>query len=111
MDWPTKEEVEKADRFQLAVWDRFLPLCETGDQVEVVNLVFSRFTAMGGFDPSLSKQVGLDRAKYDHPDPNCRSTSKPAAGVSLLTRRQPTKSISSIANTSKILLKKEAADG
>lgn len=69
MNWPTKEEVERADRFRLAVWYRFLPLCETEDQLEIVNLVFSRFMAMGGFDPALSKSVGLDKSRYEKPSP------------------------------------------
>ena len=69
MNWPTKAEVEKADRFQLAVWYRFLPLCENEDQLEIVNLIFSRFTIMGGFDPVLSKAVGLDKSRYEKPAP------------------------------------------
>ena len=67
MKWPTLLEVKNADKFQLAVWYRFLPLCETEEQVDVINLVFSRFAAMGGFDPALSKAVGLDKSKYDPP--------------------------------------------
>jgi len=30
---------------------------------------FSRFTIMGGFDPVLSKAVGLDKSRYEKPAP------------------------------------------
>ncbi len=68
IEWPkNKAGAEKADKFQLAVWYRFLPMCENEDQVEIINLIYDRFTAMGGFDPALSKAVGLDKSKYETP--------------------------------------------
>ncbi len=75
MNYPTLEQVEKAGREQLARWYRFLPspgTCAIGASAakfehalqrekEVMDLICSRFAEMGGFSPSLSKQVGWEK--------------------------------------------------
>lgn len=57
---PTLEEVENADREQLAHWYRFLPSPETDEAVKVMNRLVERFNGMGGFTPEISKKIGLD---------------------------------------------------
>jgi hypothetical protein len=69
--YPTMEQVEKADRQQLAFWVRFLPspggsaigyknFNETLEkEVEILNRILERFDESGGWTPSLSKSIGL----------------------------------------------------
>ena len=70
MKYPTIEEVERADRFTLARWNRFLP--SPGNeaigkdnfeevleaQVPIMNRLFERFNEMGGMTPEISKALG-----------------------------------------------------
>lgn len=77
MTYPTLEEVEKADRFQICYWWRFLPSpgasaldcsfnsgnSEYFEQVleketEIMNKIAARFKELGGFTPEISKRIG-----------------------------------------------------
>jgi hypothetical protein len=72
MKYPTTEEVEKADRFSLCEWHRFLPSPGTcaiekhefvfnavlEAEVEIMNLIQKRLKEAGGFTPEISKALG-----------------------------------------------------
>lgn len=74
--YPTRIEVEKANRIQLARWYRFLPSPgkkaikpgysykeferELRKEKEILDRVIVRFTEMGGFSPDISKHVGWE---------------------------------------------------
>lgn len=58
MKCPTMEEVEKADKLQLAEWYRHIPIGRNEQELAVVNRVCERFNELGGWTPELSKQVG-----------------------------------------------------
>lgn len=77
MNYPTLEQVEQADRYQLAVWYRFLR--SPGDdmnhmnpnypdhileQAKIMTRICNRFKEMGSFTPELSKLIGWDRSDY-----------------------------------------------
>lgn len=69
MTYPTLEQVENADRTQLARWYRFLPspgrlAIGTSDfqavmdrEVAAMKRITDRFVAMGGFTPEISKAI------------------------------------------------------
>jgi hypothetical protein len=57
--FPTIEEVEKADREQLARWYRFLPSGDTPADQKIVNRIAERFEKLGGMTPALSKKIGM----------------------------------------------------
>ena len=58
-DFPTMEQVEKADREQLAHWYRFLPSGDTSEQRKIQPRLAERFQKMGGMTPELSKKIGF----------------------------------------------------
>jgi hypothetical protein len=58
-DFPTMEQVEKADREQLARWYRFLPAGDTKDQQKVMDKISERFKRFGGMTPTLEKKIGF----------------------------------------------------
>jgi len=58
-DFPTMEQVEKADHEQLAKWFRFLPSGDTDEQQKIQDRIAERFKAMGGMNPALSKKIGF----------------------------------------------------
>ncbi len=70
MAYPTMEQVEQASQIQLARWYRFLesPGTEAIDksnfdevlreQVKIQARLLERFESFGGWNPTLSKQVG-----------------------------------------------------
>ena len=58
MKYPTAEQIESADREQLAYWYRRLPAAQHEWQLQLTNRIHERFTEMGGFTPELSKKVG-----------------------------------------------------
>ncbi len=72
MKFPTLEAVEAASHEQLAEWYRFLKspgqahigepnFEELMDQeVKILDRIIERFTALGGWNPALSKKVGWD---------------------------------------------------
>jgi len=71
MQYPEIEEVESADRLQLAMWYRFLPSPATGfigkpnfnemlqKQKEILDRIIERFGNLGGMTPEISKSIGF----------------------------------------------------
>ena len=57
--YPTMEQVEKASRYQLCAWHRFLRSPITDEEVEINHRMFDRFNEAGGFTPEISKSIGL----------------------------------------------------
>ena len=57
--FPTVEEVEKADKEQLARWYRFLPSGETTSDQKIMKLIAERFDKLGGMTPEISKKIGM----------------------------------------------------
>lgn len=57
--FPTFEEVEKADKEQLARWYRFLPSGENAADQKIMKRIAERFDKMGGMTPELSKRIGM----------------------------------------------------
>ena len=57
--FPTLEEVEKADREQLARWYRFLPSGETASEQKIMKRIAERFEKLGGMTAELSKKIGV----------------------------------------------------
>lgn len=57
--YPTIEEVEIADQIQLATWYRFLR-SPGPKEIDILNLIISRFKELGGMSPTISKQIGWD---------------------------------------------------
>lgn len=70
MDYPTADEVENADRVQLARWSRYLSspgsaaigTPEFNERLEeesnILNRILERFDEQGGMTPELSKEIG-----------------------------------------------------
>lgn len=70
MEYPTMDEVEKGNRYQLGVWFRFLPSPGSawagGDnfkemfkrETTIMQRLIGRFQDLGGMDMILSKQIG-----------------------------------------------------
>jgi hypothetical protein len=58
MNFPTMEAVEKADRYTLCMWHRFLPSAETEETMKVQARIHERYTEAGGFTPEISKSIG-----------------------------------------------------
>ena len=57
--FPTIQEVEKADKEQLAHWYRFLPSGETAAEHKIMKRIAERFDKLGGMTPELSKKIGM----------------------------------------------------
>jgi hypothetical protein len=55
----TVEEVEKADKEQLARWYRFLPSGETAADQKIMKRIAERFEKLGGMTVELSKKIGM----------------------------------------------------
>ena len=55
LDFPTMEQVEKADREQLAKWYRFLPSGDTAEQRKIQHRLAERFQKMGGMTRNLRR--------------------------------------------------------
>ncbi|MCK4815453.1 hypothetical protein KA005_06765 [bacterium] len=72
MRYPTIDQVEKADRLQLARWSRFLKSpghCAIGQDRElfertmcsqkgILDRIIVRFAELGGMNPTISKCIG-----------------------------------------------------
>ena len=56
--FPTIEEVEKADKEQLARWYRFLPAGETRADHKIMKRIAERFEKLGGMTPELNRKIG-----------------------------------------------------
>jgi hypothetical protein len=62
MQYPTLDEVDKADLEQICRWYRFLPTPEFSDMQEsfdVLSRICQRLKDLGGFTPEISKQIGF----------------------------------------------------
>lgn len=71
--YPTMEQVEEADREQLAKWTRFLPSPGFGsigkpdflEAIErekgIMDRIMERFHELGGMNPKISKKIGWGR--------------------------------------------------
>jgi hypothetical protein len=57
--FPTLQEVEKADKEQLARWYRFLPSGETAADQKIMKRIAKRFEKLGGMTTELSKKIGM----------------------------------------------------
>lgn len=57
--FPTMEQVEKADRVQIARWHCFLPPPKLPVQQEITDRIADRFLNMGGLTPGLRKKIGI----------------------------------------------------
>jgi hypothetical protein len=57
--FPTTQEVEKADKEQLARWYRFLPSGETAADQKIMQRIGERFEKLGGTTAELSKKIGM----------------------------------------------------
>jgi hypothetical protein len=55
----TFEEVEKADKEQLARWYRFLPSGENTSDQKIIMRIAERFEKLGGMTPELTKKIGM----------------------------------------------------
>ena len=63
MEYPTIEEVEKANRERLCRWYRFLPSLYSEEKVSIMDRIVKRWREMGGFTPEISKRIGWDPPK------------------------------------------------
>jgi hypothetical protein len=57
--FPTPQEIEIADKEQLARWYRFLPSGETAADQKVVKRIAERFENSGGMTAELRKKIGI----------------------------------------------------
>lgn len=58
-DFPTMEEVEKANRRQLARWHRFLLSANTPERKKILHRVAERFKKLGGVTTEVSTKIGF----------------------------------------------------
>ena len=58
-DFPTMEQVEKANHEQLARWYRFLPSGDTKEQQKIMDRIAERFKRLGGMTPALERKIGF----------------------------------------------------
>ena len=70
MNYPTLEDVEIADRYQLCLWWRFLSSPGTkaigkddfddvlNYEAKIMDRIAERFKDIGGFTPEISKSIG-----------------------------------------------------
>jgi hypothetical protein len=56
-DFPTMDQVEKANHEQLAWWYRFL-LPSDKEQQAILDKIADRFKKLGGMTPEISKRIG-----------------------------------------------------
>ena len=57
--FPTIQEVEKANKEQLARWYRFLPSGETPADQKIMKRIAERFEKLGGVTAELHKKIGM----------------------------------------------------
>ena len=57
--FPIIEEVERADKEQLARWYRFLPSGETAADQKIMRRIAQQFEKLGGMAAELSKKIGM----------------------------------------------------
>src|SRR5215472_5499259 len=57
--FPTMQQVERADRQQIARWHCFLSTSDQKLDQEIMDRIADRFMNMGGLTPGLSKKIGI----------------------------------------------------
>jgi hypothetical protein len=57
--FPTIEEVNRADKEQLASWYRFLPSGEMPTDQQIMKRIAQRFETLGGMTAELSTTIGM----------------------------------------------------
>ena len=57
--FPTIQEVEQANKVQLARWYRFLPSGETPADQKIMRRIVKRFEKLGGMTAQLSKRIEM----------------------------------------------------
>lgn len=57
--FPTIEEVERANKEQLARWYRFLPSGEAAADLKIMKRIAERFEKLGGMTAELSRRIGM----------------------------------------------------
>ena len=57
--FPIIEEVERAEKEQLARWYRFLPSGDTAADQKIMKRIAERFEKLGGMTAELSKKIGV----------------------------------------------------
>ena len=55
--FPTMEQVERADREQIARWHWFLPRRKAPSEQRILDRIADRFMNMGGMTPGLYKKI------------------------------------------------------
>ena len=58
MNYPTIEQVEAADQYQLCRWYRFLEPTTSNEQVEIITEISKRIREGGGLTSEISKEIG-----------------------------------------------------
>lgn len=64
ISYPTIEEVESADGYQILKWHRFLPNPENEKEEQIINRIFARHGELshkGEINSNTSKQVGWNK--------------------------------------------------
>jgi hypothetical protein len=56
--FPSMDEVEFANKEQLAIWYKNLPISKTKEEKEILIKVCLRFAELGMFDPELERKLG-----------------------------------------------------
>lgn len=56
--YPTIEQVNEADRYQICKWYRFLRSAENNAEITIINRIVERSKEFGGFTPEISKSLG-----------------------------------------------------
>lgn len=56
MQYPTIAEVVAADREQICIWWSSLKSPETPMQERIINLIFKKFTALGGSPTEIARK-------------------------------------------------------
>lgn len=59
MQYPTLDQVEKADRLTICKWWRYLPTATSDQQRTILRRVCDRFEELGGFTATISKAIGF----------------------------------------------------
>lgn len=65
--YPTINEVESASPDQILTWHRFLPTPSNDEQIEIINLIFKKYTELsqkGDINSSTSKRVGWGEGPF-----------------------------------------------
>jgi hypothetical protein len=60
--FPTMEQVEEADREQLARWHCFLPEPEAASEQNIMDRIADRLLNTGGLTPGLSEKIGFKQS-------------------------------------------------